>query len=113
MKLPKQRIQQTHDFISTLTVWANEMLGFSLIHGSMNLFMAMVATGTGAMVLVSFPVVLGARSVNPWHGWLVSGVLLIMVPCICRRVMIRPRFSMRWCCVVRCWVWRLAVMSCG
>lgn len=54
------------------------LLGFSLIHGSMNLFMAMVATGTGAMVLVSFPVVLGARSVNPWHGWLVSGVLLIM-----------------------------------
>ena len=56
----------------------SSLLGFSLIHGSMNLFMAMVATGTGAMVLVAFPVVLGARSVNPWHGWLVSGVLLIM-----------------------------------
>lgn len=54
------------------------LLGFSLIHGSMNLFMAMVATGTGAMVIMAFPVVLGARSVNPWHGWLVSGVLLIM-----------------------------------
>ena len=54
------------------------LLGFSLIHGSMNLFMAMVATGTGALVLVAFPVVLGARSVNPWHGWLASGVLLIM-----------------------------------
>ena len=25
----KQRIQQTHDFISTLTVWANEMLKLS------------------------------------------------------------------------------------
>ena len=54
------------------------LLGFSLIHGSMNLFMAMVATGTGALVVVAFPVVLGGRSVNPWHGWLVSGVLLIM-----------------------------------
>ena len=46
--------------------------------GSMNLFMAMVATGTGALVVVAFPVVLGGRSVNPWHGWLTSGVLLIM-----------------------------------
>ena len=54
------------------------LLGFSLIHGSMNLFMAMVATGTGALVVVAFPVVLGGRSVNPWHGWLVSGILLIM-----------------------------------
>ena len=36
------------------------LLGFSLIHGSMNLFMAMVATGTGAMALVSLPVALGA-----------------------------------------------------
>ncbi len=25
----KQRIQQTHDFISTLTIWANEMLKLS------------------------------------------------------------------------------------
>lgn len=54
------------------------LLGFSLIQGSMNLFMAMLAVGSGAMVAMAFPVILGARSVNPWHGWIISGILLLV-----------------------------------
>lgn len=33
------------------------LLGFALMQGSMNMFMAMVAVGTGSMVLVAFPVI--------------------------------------------------------
>lgn len=54
------------------------LLGFALMQGSMNMFMAMVAVGTGSMVLVAFPVILGGQSINPWHGWLLSGILLVL-----------------------------------
>lgn len=54
------------------------LLGFALMQGSMNVFMAMVAVGTGSMVLVAFPVILGGQSINPWHGWLLSGILLVL-----------------------------------
>ena len=54
------------------------LLGFALMQGSMNMFMAMVAVGTGSMVLVAFPVMLGGQSINPWHGWLLSGILLVL-----------------------------------
>ena len=54
------------------------LLGFGLMQGSMNMFMAMVAVGTGSMVLVAFPVILGGQSINPWHGWLLSGILLVL-----------------------------------
>lgn len=54
------------------------LLGFALMQGSMNMFMAMVAVGTGSMVLVAFPVILGGQSSNPWHGWLLSGILLVL-----------------------------------
>lgn len=54
------------------------LLGFALMQGSMNMFMAMVAVGTGSMVLVAFPVILGGQSINPWHCWLLSGILLVL-----------------------------------
>ena len=54
------------------------LLGFALMQGSMSMFMAMVAVGTGSMVLVAFPVILGGQSINPWHGWLLSGILLVL-----------------------------------
>ena len=54
------------------------LLGFALMQGSMNMFMAMVAVGTGSMVLVAFPVILGGQSINPWYGWLLSGILLVL-----------------------------------
>ena len=46
-------------------------------YDSLYLYPVVIAVGTGVIVVVAVPILLGGFRIVPWQGWLVSGVTLV------------------------------------
>ena len=56
---------------------ATGLLGMVMSYDSLYLYPVMIAVGTGVIVVVAVPILLGGFRIVPWQGWLVSGVTLV------------------------------------
>ena len=56
---------------------ATGLLGMVMSYDSLYLYPAVIAVGTGVIVVVAVPILLGGFRIVPWQGWLVSGVTLV------------------------------------